>query len=80
MDPTFETRWRQFSAKKQAYLAYARPLEQKVGSFLTFRPEVLAHQSGPLQGLPFAVKDNIAVKDFPLTCGSRSRPLRMKPA
>jgi len=71
MDQTFQTRWSQFSAKKQAYLAYARPMEQKLGSFLTFRPEVEAPQAGPLQGLPFAVKDNIAVKDFPLTCGSR---------
>jgi aspartyl-tRNA(Asn)/glutamyl-tRNA(Gln) amidotransferase subunit A len=66
--------WKHFQAKKEAYLAYARPWEKKVGSFLTFRPEVKGPSNpgiGPLAGLPFGVKDNIAVKDFPLTCGSK---------
>jgi aspartyl-tRNA(Asn)/glutamyl-tRNA(Gln) amidotransferase subunit A len=64
--------WKQFQAKKEAYLAYARPWEKKIGSFLTFRPEAPASASaGPLAGLPFAVKDNIAVQNFPLTCGSK---------
>jgi aspartyl-tRNA(Asn)/glutamyl-tRNA(Gln) amidotransferase subunit A len=64
--------WKQFQAKKEAYLAYARPWEKKVGAFLTFRPEAQAALgSGPLAGLPFGVKDNIAVEGFPLTCGSK---------
>ena len=64
--------WKQFQAKKEAYLAYASPLEKKIGSFLTFRPETVAPTStGPLAGLPFGVKDNIAVEGFPLTCGSK---------
>ena len=64
--------WKQFQAKKEAYLAYARPWEKKIGSFLTFRPEVIGNSgSGALAGLPFGVKDNIAVEGFPLTCGSK---------
>jgi len=68
------TAWKQFQAKKETYLAYARPWEKKIGSFLSFRPETSvtgAFGSGDLAGLPFGVKDNIAVKDFPLTCGSK---------
>lgn len=64
--------WTQFHARRQAYLAYARPREAQVGAFLSFRPETAGPGSaGPLQGLPFGVKDNIAVEGFPLTCGSR---------
>ena len=64
--------WKQFQAKREAYLTYARSLEKKIGSFLTFRPDAPAGvASGPLAGLPFGVKDNIAVDGFPLTCGSK---------
>lgn len=66
--------WKQFQAKKEAYLAYARPWEQKIGSFLSFRPETQAPATSSrslVAGLPFGVKDNIAVADFPLTCGSK---------
>jgi len=64
--------WTRFQSKKLSYLAYATPWEKKVGSFLTFRPEAPASPgSGPLAGLPFGVKDNIAVEGFPLTCGSK---------
>ncbi|MFO8063552.1 MAG: Asp-tRNA(Asn)/Glu-tRNA(Gln) amidotransferase subunit GatA, partial [Spirochaetia bacterium] len=34
-------------------------------------PEGGGHNDGALGGLPFAVKDNIAVAGFPLSCGSR---------
>ena len=53
---------------------YARAQEKRVGSFVTFDPrrsEQDSNPSGPLWGVPCAVKDNIAVRRFPLTCGSR---------
>ncbi len=65
------TPWTRFRAKLEAYKAYALPLEKKVGSFLSFKPDAPAGGDGPLAGLPFGVKDNIAVEGFPLTCGSK---------
>ncbi len=53
-------------------LALAR--EEKIGAFLHFDPELGGKDSaadGPLAGVPFGVKDNIAVRAFGLTCGSR---------
>jgi aspartyl-tRNA(Asn)/glutamyl-tRNA(Gln) amidotransferase subunit A len=63
--------WTRFRAKLEAYKAYAFPLEKQIGSFLSFRPETPVGGEGPLAGLPFGVKDNIAVEGFPLTCGSK---------
>ena len=42
--------WKQFQAKKEAYLAYARPWEKKIASFLTYRPEAspVTTATGPL--------------------------------
>jgi aspartyl-tRNA(Asn)/glutamyl-tRNA(Gln) amidotransferase subunit A len=58
--------------------------EEKIGAFIQARPQhdadtsALAAAVAPavasasaVAGLPFAVKDNIAVKDFSLSCGSR---------
>ncbi|MDR1148091.1 MAG: Asp-tRNA(Asn)/Glu-tRNA(Gln) amidotransferase subunit GatA, partial [Spirochaetaceae bacterium] len=65
----------------EAYLSYARDWEKRIGAFIEFRPDAAAspnHAAGsppdgasPVAGLPFAVKDNIAVKDFSLSCGSK---------
>ena len=51
-----------------------RSREGKIGAFLQFEPEIGFGDSspeGPLAGVPFGVKDNIAVRGFQLSCGSR---------
>jgi len=56
------------------YVKYVEQVEPKIGAFLQFDPRLGLRESsseGPLKGVPFAVKDIIAVKGFPLTCGSR---------
>jgi aspartyl-tRNA(Asn)/glutamyl-tRNA(Gln) amidotransferase subunit A len=55
---------------------YFRAWEAKIGAFLEFAPPRAAPDSPPgsrsdLAGLPFAVKDNIAVEGFGLSCGSK---------
>jgi len=58
----------------KSYKHYVSRWEESIGSFLEFDPTRIAEESapeGPLAGLPFGVKDNIAVKNFKLTCGSK---------
>lgn len=54
--------------------------QQEIGPFLSMdydrlasaaRAEKEGRLDSRLRGVPFAVKDNIAVRDFPLTCGSK---------
>lgn len=58
--------------------------EEKINAFITLRNEdeiieeaekmdsrYPAYLRSPISGIPVAVKDNIAVKEMPLTCGSR---------
>ncbi|MFP4703804.1 MAG: amidase family protein [bacterium] len=57
-----------------AYERFVHEVDEELGAFLSFDPAGLrkrAGGNGPLAGLPFAVKDNIAAAGFPLTCGSR---------
>lgn len=64
----------------EGFIQYAKEWEAKINAFIELRPEAgaggecpaaLSEAAALVAGLPFAVKDNIAVKDFPLTCGSK---------
>lgn len=57
----------------EQYAAAVRRHDQSIHAFLEFDPSRRSAEepSGALAGIPFAVKDNIAVAEFTLTCGSR---------
>lgn len=75
--------WRELTANPKQLEIYAHLLEihdREIGSFLEIDPAKGMGRVGEteaeaadntLKGLPFAVKDNIAVSGFNLTCGSK---------
>ena len=72
-------KWKDTLADAGTWKAYRRDIlgwEDKISAFLSIAPEGEVPgkpetKEGPLGGLPFAVKDNIAVNEMPLTCGSK---------
>ncbi len=59
---------------REKWKSFARARDKELGCFLQLDPELgqkEASPQGPLAGIPFGVKDNIAVRSFRLTCGSR---------
>jgi aspartyl-tRNA(Asn)/glutamyl-tRNA(Gln) amidotransferase subunit A len=70
--------WTQVLQNKDGRDLYARTVRERdadVHAFLEFDPERQSApgipNDAPLAGFPFAVKDNIAVEGFRLSCGSR---------
>ncbi|NQT57569.1 MAG: Asp-tRNA(Asn)/Glu-tRNA(Gln) amidotransferase subunit GatA [Bacteroidetes bacterium] len=75
--------WRGLTGSAEQLQKYNKLIEKydaEIGAFLETDPELGAElgkknsdsqPSSPLTGIPFGVKDNIAVEDFPLTCGSK---------
>lgn len=61
--------------KRKKYESYVRQWEEKIHSLLEFNPDRVNENSrdpgGYFDGMPYAVKDNIAVRDYRLTCGSK---------
>ncbi|MDR0598454.1 MAG: Asp-tRNA(Asn)/Glu-tRNA(Gln) amidotransferase subunit GatA [Treponema sp.] len=67
----------------EGFTAYCDDWEKKIGAFIEWRPgdppgrvpgailDLPPDAAALIANLPFAVKDNIAVKDFLLTCGSK---------
>ncbi len=71
----FDEEWKNFLLNKTAaYSEFVKTKDREIGSFLSFDVQkgiALADGNGRLLGIPFGVKDLIAVKSFPLTCGSK---------
>lgn len=75
--------WKHALTTQEGFESYQRDVrgwEEKIHAFLSFAPREGMISAGvqedpegnlPLRGLPFGVKDNIAVADLPLTCGSK---------
>lgn len=59
---------------KKKYISYVKEREKEIHSFLEFdanRKKCSFDPDSPLAGLPCGIKDNIAVKDFGLSCASK---------
>ncbi len=65
---------RVLSDHPESYERLVRAADAEIGAFLDFDPSrrrIPGPSDRPLEGIPFAVKDIIAVRGFQLTCGSR---------
>ena len=62
------------AGRRERWTSFAAARQSELGCFLQLDPVLGAQDAaaeGPLAGVLFAVKDNIAVRGFRLTCGSR---------
>ncbi len=72
----FNREWKNSLLNKTGgYSSFLKEKDGGIGSFLNIDPEkgieLSGGSGGSLSGIPFGVKDNIAVESFPLTCGSK---------
>ena len=72
----FNGEWKNFLIDKtDSYSSFIKEKDSSVGSFLSIDPEkgvaLSGGSTGSMSGIPFGVKDNIAVESFDLTCGSK---------
>jgi aspartyl-tRNA(Asn)/glutamyl-tRNA(Gln) amidotransferase subunit A len=68
--------------RSAAYREYVKRWEERIHSFLEFDPARTfdaSQEDGELAKVPFAVKDNIAVESFHLTCGSNMLETLLSP-
>jgi aspartyl-tRNA(Asn)/glutamyl-tRNA(Gln) amidotransferase subunit A len=74
VDPTLRSSWMRFVRNQddqiRAFLQFDPELGREVASAAGRAPSE-SSCLGSLEGIPFAVKDNIAVRNFKLTCGSK---------
>ena len=64
------------SSRFPEYKKYVEEWDSRIGAFLQYDADTAAassrgQENGALQGIPFGVKDNIAVDGFKCTCGSK---------
>lgn len=62
--------WRVQPTDKE-YQSFLLETNKKLGAFLSFSFKEATEKEGEFQGVPLAVKDNIAVRNQPLTCASK---------